>query len=45
MGRFVGGLVIGLIMGLAFSEMLFPDGFSSWVQHQAEDIRHQVPGR
>ena len=45
MGKFVGGLVIGLIVGLVFSEMLFPDGFNSWVEHQAQDIRSHVPGR
>ena len=45
MGRFVGGLLIGLIVGLVFSETLFPDGFNSWVQRQAEDIRSQIPGR
>jgi len=45
MGKFIGGLLIGLIMGLVFSENLFPDGFNNWVQHQAEDIRNNIPGR
>jgi hypothetical protein len=45
MGKFVGGLLIGLILGLVFSENLFPDGFDNWVQQQAADIRSHVPGR
>ena len=45
MGKFVGGLLIGLIIGLIFSETLFPDGFNSWVEHEAQDIRSHVPGR
>ena len=45
MGRFFGGLLIGLIVGLIFSETLFPDGFNNWVEHQAQDIRSHVPGR
>ena len=45
MGRFIGGLLIGLIVGLVFSETLFPDGFNRWVEQQAVDIRSHVPGR
>ena len=45
MGKFIGGLLIGLIVGLVFSETLFPDGFNNWVQHEAQDIRSAVPGR
>jgi len=45
MGRVIGGLVIGLIIGRMFSATLFPDGFNSWVEHQAQDIRSSVPGR
>ena len=45
MGKFIGGLVIGLILGLVFSENLFPEGFNSWVQSQAQDVRSHVPGR
>jgi hypothetical protein len=45
MGKFVGGLVIGLILGLVFSENLFPSGFNNWVQGQAEGIRGHIPGR
>ena len=45
MGKFVGGLVIGLILGLVFSENLFPEGFNNWVQSQVADVRSHVPGR
>ncbi|HKU65666.1 MAG TPA: hypothetical protein VJQ06_11465 [Rhizomicrobium sp.] len=45
MGKFVGGLVIGLILGLVFSENLFPDGFNNWVQSQVEGARSHMPGR
>ena len=45
MGKFVGGLVIGLILGLVFSENLFPEGFNNWVQVEAQDVRSHVPGR
>jgi len=45
MGRFVAGLLIGLIVGLIFSENLFPDGFNNWIQREAQDIRSHVPGR
>jgi len=44
MGRFVTGLVIGLLMGLVFGESLFPDGFSRSVQHWADGVRSHVPG-
>jgi len=45
MGKFVAGLLIGLMVGLIFSETLFPDGFNSWVQREAQDLRSHVPGR
>jgi len=45
MGKFVGGLLIGLVIGLIFSETLFPDGFNNTVQHWAEGVREHVPGR
>jgi hypothetical protein len=45
MGKFVAGLLIGLIVGLVFSENLFPDGFDNWIQHEAQGIRSAVPGR
>ena len=44
MGKFVGGLLIGLFVGLVFSETLFPDGFNSWMERQAETVRSHVPG-
>ena len=44
MGKFAMGLVIGLMMGLIFSEELFPEGFSNAVQHWGENVRSQIPG-
>ena len=44
MGKFAMGLVIGLMMGLIFSEELFPEGFSNAVQHWGENFRSQIPG-
>ena len=45
MGKFVAGLLMGLMVGLIFSETLFPDGFNNWIQGEARDIRSAVPGR
>jgi hypothetical protein len=45
MGKFVAGLLLGLIVGLIFSENLFPDGFNYWIQNEAQGIRNHVPGR
>jgi small basic protein len=45
MGKFIGGLLIGLVLGLVFSENLFPEGFNNWVQSEAQDMRNHVPGR
>ncbi len=44
MGRFIVGLLIGLVLGLIFAENLFPDGFSNAVEHWAEQVRNQMPG-
>jgi len=45
MGKFVMGLLIGLLAGLIFAESLFPEGFSNAVAHWAEQVRSHVPGR
>lgn len=45
MGKFVMGLLIGLMIGLVFSEQIFPDGFSNAVQHWGENVRSKIPGR
>jgi hypothetical protein len=45
MRKFAIGLFVGLILGLVFSEDMFPDGFSSAVQGWGEHIRSQILGR
>ena len=45
MGKFVMGLIIGLMIGLVFAEEIFPDGFSNAVQHWGENVRSKIPGR
>lgn len=43
MGKFVLGLLIGLLLGLIFSEQFFPDGFSVAVQHWGDHLRTRMP--
>ena len=45
MGKFVMGLVIGLVAGLIFANTIFPDGFFQWVQQFSSQVQHQIPGR
>ena len=45
MGKFAMGLFMGLLIGLIFSEQIFPDGFGNAVQHWGEQVRSKVPGR
>jgi len=45
MGKFVMGLMIGLVIGLVFSEQIFPDGFNNAVSHWGERVRSKIPGR
>jgi hypothetical protein len=45
MGKIIGGFLIGLIVGLVFSDTIFPDGFGRWVEQQAAGIQSRVPGR
>lgn len=45
MGKFVLGLLIGLAVGLAFADTIFPDGFNATVQRWGEQIRSEMPGR
>jgi len=45
MGKFVTGLMIGLLIGLVFSDQIFPDGFNSAVSHWGERVRSKIPGR
>ena len=44
MGRFVAGLLLGLLAGLLVGENLFPDGFNRTAERWAEGVRSQVPG-
>jgi hypothetical protein len=45
MGKFVTGLLIGLMVGLAFADIVFPDGFPTAVERLGEHVRREVPGR
>jgi hypothetical protein len=45
MGKFVTGLLIGLVVGLAFADVIFPDGVGTAIERLGEHIRRQVPGR
>ena len=45
MGKIIGGFLIGLIVGLVFSQTIFPDGFDHWVEQEAAGIRSNIPGR
>jgi len=45
MGKFVMGLMIGLLIGLVFSDQIFPDGFNNAVSHWGERVRSNIPGR
>ena len=45
MGKFVTGLMIGLLIGLVFSDQIFPDGFNNAVSHWGERARSKIPGR
>jgi hypothetical protein len=45
MGKFVMGLLIGLVVGLAFADVVFPDGFGTAIERLGEQVRREVPGR
>jgi len=45
MGKFVMGLLIGLVVGLAFADVVFPDGFNATVGRWGEQLRQEMPGR
>lgn len=44
MGRFIGGVCLGLVMGLIFSPLVFPDGIAVAVQHLSGELRKEIPG-
>ena len=39
MGKFVLGLLIGLMLGLALADTIFPDGFNAAAQKWGEHVR------
>jgi len=45
MGKFVTGLLIGLLAGLIFADYVFPDGFSRAVEQWSTSLQHRIPGR
>ena len=45
MGKFVLGLVIGLMVGLIFADNIFPEGFNAAAENWAGEIRSKIPGR
>ena len=45
MGKFVVGLLLGLVVGLAFANSIFPDGFNTAVEKWGEHVRREIPGR
>lgn len=45
MGRFVSGLLIGLLAGLIFADTVFPEGFPRAVEHLSQRVQSRIPGR
>jgi hypothetical protein len=45
MGKFITGLLIGLLTGLIFADIVFPDGFPHWAEQMSSRIQHRIPGR
>jgi len=45
MGKFVGGLLIGLLTGLIFADYVFPDGFPKAVEQLSQRVQSRIPGR
>jgi hypothetical protein len=39
MGKFVGGLIIGIVMGLFLAANVFPDGFVTDSRHWIDQFR------
>jgi hypothetical protein len=44
MGKFATGLLIGLLVGLAFADIIFPDGFSVAIERLGEQLPPRGPG-
>ena len=45
MGKFITGLLIGLLTGLIFANTVFPDGFPHALEQWSTRIQHRIPGR
>ena len=45
MGKFITGLLIGLLTGLIFADVVFPDGFTHTVEQWSAQIQNRIPGR
>ena len=45
MGKFVTGLLIGLLTGLIFADTVFPDGFVHAVEQFSSRVQNRIPGR
>ena len=45
MGKFVMGLLIGLLTGLIFADTVFPDGFPRAVEQWSGKLQSRIPGR
>jgi hypothetical protein len=45
MGKFVTGLLIGLLTGLIFADTIFPQGFSHAVEQLSNKLQNRIPGR
>jgi hypothetical protein len=45
MGKFVTGLLIGLLAGLIFADSIFPQGFSRAVEQWGRGLQSHIPGR
>ena len=45
MGKVVIGFLIGLLTGLVFADIIFPEGFPRAVQQWGDRLQSKVPGR
>ncbi|HWU55555.1 MAG TPA: hypothetical protein VN175_08640 [Rhizomicrobium sp.] len=45
MGKFITGLLIGLLTGLIFADMVFPEGFTHAVEQLSARVQNRIPGR
>lgn len=45
MGKFVTGLLIGLLAGLIFADSVFPEGFPRAVEQLSGRLQSHIPGR